>query len=84
MLFKLKAMVGDINRLRVILVILFEEGFGFFIEQIRVNCLLPFKVRFFAIFRQCKPVSQRDKKVLSLPERLCRVFERLGPTYIKS
>lgn len=83
MLFRIKTVVGDINRLRVILVILSEEGFGFLIDRIRLAYLLPFRVRFYKIFRKCQPLSKSDKKVVSLPERLCRVFERLGPTYIK-
>ncbi|MBU1086011.1 MAG: hypothetical protein KKD05_00655 [Candidatus Omnitrophica bacterium] len=81
--FRIKAMVGDINRLRVILVILFEEGFGFLIERVRLAYLLPFKLRLLRMFRRCKPVCKLNEKVVSLPERLCRVFERLGPTYVK-
>ncbi|MFH1062684.1 MAG: AarF/ABC1/UbiB kinase family protein [Candidatus Omnitrophota bacterium] len=83
MLFRIKTVAGDINRLRVILVILFEEGFGFLIDRIRLPYLLPFKLRLFRIFRQCRPPCKSDKKAVLLPERLCRVFERLGPTYIK-
>jgi ubiquinone biosynthesis protein len=83
MFFKLGTVVGDINRLRVILVILFEEGFGFLIDRIRLSYLLPFKLRVLRLFRQCRPSCQVDEKAISLPERLCRVFERLGPTYIK-
>ncbi|MBU1045371.1 MAG: AarF/ABC1/UbiB kinase family protein [Candidatus Omnitrophica bacterium] len=83
MLFSIKTMVGDINRLRVILVILFEEGFGFLIDRVRLAYLLPFKLRLCSIFRRCKPSSKLDETVISLPERLCRSFQRLGPTYVK-
>ena len=83
MLFNLKKVAGDINRLRIILVILFEEGFGFLIQRIRLAYLLPFELRILGLFRRCRPVLIKKERVVSLPERLCNAFERLGPTFIK-
>jgi len=83
MLFRIKTVVGDINRLRVILIIFFEEGFGFLIDRIRLAYLLPFKLRLFRVFRQCSSSFELKEKAASLPERLCIVFNRLGSTYVK-
>jgi ubiquinone biosynthesis protein len=83
MLFKLKTMAGDINRLRVILVTLFEEGFGFLVQRIRLGYLLPFELRVLGLFRRYKSAKIPREKVITLPERLCKVFERLGPTFVK-
>ncbi|MBU4478701.1 MAG: AarF/ABC1/UbiB kinase family protein [Candidatus Omnitrophica bacterium] len=84
MLQKLKSVAGDINRLRVILVVFFEEGFDFLIEEVRLLYLLPFKARFYRFFRRhgYRRVSGRQKSNI-LPERLRHALERLGPTFVK-
>lgn len=80
---RLKTVVGDINRLRVILVVFFEEGYGFLIERVRLSYLLPIKSRVICFFKKCRPSRIKTAPVISLPERLRIAFERLGPTFIK-
>ncbi|MCM8813251.1 MAG: AarF/ABC1/UbiB kinase family protein [Candidatus Omnitrophica bacterium] len=84
MLRKLKTVAADINRLRIIVLVFFEEGFGFIVEQVRLTYLLPFRQRSCAFLQRYCPVSFSDRRQsLSLPECLRRAFERLGPTFIK-
>jgi len=67
--------VRDINRLREILTVLFEEGFGFFIGKIRLKSKVP-------VIKL--PKSSIDKKkTFSIEKRLRLTLERLGPTFIK-
>lgn len=73
-MFNIAKEVRDINRLREILTVLFEEGFDFFIEKIRLKHNVPITKRLKA---------SKEKKNLSVEERLRITFERLGPTFIK-
>ena len=74
-MFKIVKEVRDFNRLREILTVLFEEGFDFLIEKIK----LKHKVSL------TKRVKARVEKKKSLPveARLRLTLERLGPTFIK-
>ena len=83
----MKIRIGDLNRLRKILVTVFEAGGGIFIEQMRIKYLVPFycRIRFFLR----KPPADRclirfkyGEKVVS-PKALREVLEKLGPTFIK-
>src|SRR3989338_2060132 len=67
--------VRDIERLRQILAVLFEEGFDFLLSRIGLRHHVPVK----KILKR-KLVKKEDLK----PEvRLRRTLERLGPTFIK-
>ena len=66
--------VRDINRLREILTILFEEGFDFLIET-KLRYKIPFGKRLKKKFQ-----GRKDKPI---EERLRITLERLGPTFIK-
>ncbi|MBI4845823.1 MAG: AarF/ABC1/UbiB kinase family protein [Candidatus Omnitrophica bacterium] len=83
MFYKFRSVAGDINRLRVILLIFFEEGFGFFIEQVRLSYLLPFKARVFHFFWRHGHAVKDKQEVIPLPKRLRSALERLGPTFVK-
>ena len=65
----------DINRFREILGVLFEEGFDFIIEKIRLKYKVPVTKR----------VKSRVEKKEGFPleKRLRLTLERLGPTFIK-
>ena len=73
-MFKFKKEVSDLKRLDEILVILFEEGFGYLIDKIRLKRRLTPKQR-----------SKRPYKKEAMPPeiRLRKTLERLGPTFIK-
>ena len=75
MVFKIVKEVRDINRFREILTVLFEEGFDFLIEKIKLKHKIPLTKR----------VKQRleSKKKQSIEKRLRLTLERLGPTFIK-
>ncbi len=72
---KLIKEVRDINRFRKILAVLFEEGFDFIIEKIRLKHHIPITKRLKA--------GIEKKKRHSLEKRLRLTLERLGPTFIK-
>ena len=67
--------VRDIKRLNQILVVLFEEGFEFLLEKVRLKQYIPFAKRLKSKLRKSEDIK---------PEiRLRRTLERLGPTFIK-
>src|SRR3989344_3370041 len=65
----------DINRFREILAVLFEEGFDFIIEKIRLKHRVP-------ITKRIKSRIER-KKGFPFEKTLRLTLERLGPTFIK-
>ena len=74
-MFKIAKEVRDLNRLREILTVLFEGGFDFLIEKIRLRHRIPVTKRVKARIGQ--------KKAFSMEKRLRLTLERLGPTFIK-
>ncbi len=74
-MFKIVKEVRDINRFREILTVLFEEGFDFLIEKIRLKHKIPLTKRVKARIE--------EKKNFSIEKRLRLTLERLGPTFIK-
>lgn len=72
MKFSIKREVKDINRLREILTILIEEGFGYFLSQLRLKHPKLFLTKI-----------SRKNTIDTIPERLVTTLERLGPTFIK-
>tara|TARA_Y100000310_G_scaffold47186_1_gene43790 strand:+ start:17513 stop:19186 length:1674 start_codon:yes stop_codon:yes gene_type:complete len=74
-MFKLVKEVRDINRFREILTVLFEEGFDFLIEKVRLKHRVP-------VTKRVKARIEKKKK-FSVEKRLRLTLERLGPTFIK-
>jgi ubiquinone biosynthesis protein len=74
-MFKLIKEVRDINRLREILTVLFEEGFDFLITKIKLKRKVPLTKRLRA--------KIEAKKNLPVEKRLRLTLERLGPTFVK-
>ncbi len=74
-LLNIKRDIKDLRRLDEIILVFFEEGFGFFLDKInllhRVPAIKKFKLSF------------KKKPELSIPERLKNALERLGPTFVK-
>ena len=67
--------IRDLNRFNHIVIILFEEGFGYYLNRIRLGHHIPF-------FKKLK--AALIKKQPDAPEvRLRKTLERLGPTFIK-
>jgi ubiquinone biosynthesis protein len=71
----LKQDIKDLQRLRQILVILFEEGFGYYLNRSELRKHLPFHKK----VRPAFPVDDRKKQAVYLR----KAFERLGPTFVK-
>src|SRR3989338_5457975 len=67
--------VRDIERFTEILGVLFEEGFEFAIEEVKLSHLIPFSKKV--------AVGLKPKKDRKHEEKLRRTLERLGPTFIK-
>jgi len=74
-MFKFIKEVRDINRLRDILSVLFEEGFDFLIGKLRLKHKIPLTKRIRSRIEK--------KKKFSIEKRLRLTLERLGPTFIK-
>lgn len=76
-LFSLIKDIRDINRLREILAVLFEEGFGYWISRTALASHIPWYRRIFA------GIKNKAAEEVTLPVRVRRAMERLGPTLIK-
>lgn len=79
--------LADLNRLRKILVIVFESGGGLLVDRLRLKYLVPFwsRVRRWASRPPAGPELMRvegTQPILS-PPVLRSVLERLGPTFVK-
>ncbi len=72
-MFNIRKEVRDINRLRKILLIFFEEGFGYLFERSKLMKHLPLTKRF------AKKFEHRYHPSVHLR----RAFEKLGPTFVK-
>src|SRR3989338_6751254 len=75
MVLRIVKEVKDINRLREILTVLFEEGFDFAIEKTNLKHKVPLTKRV------RERLKQKEKH--SIEKRLRLTLERLGPTFIK-
>ncbi len=75
MVFSFKKEVRDINRLKQIVLILFEQGFGYFLDKAKLKGKVPLKKRIKA--------KLAKKENITPPVRLRLALERLGPTFIK-
>jgi len=75
MVFRIVKEAKDINRLREILTVLFEEGFDFAIEKTNLKHKIPLTKRVKARIEK--------KKEHTFEKRLRLTLERLGPTFIK-
>lgn len=75
------------NRLRIIVTIIFEAGGGILIKKMRLKYLIPWTCRIRCFFRMTANSRQLikregDEQTIS-PEVLKDVLEKLGPTFIK-
>ncbi|MEK6809655.1 MAG: AarF/UbiB family protein [Nanoarchaeota archaeon] len=67
--------VKDIERLKEIVAVFFEEGLGYYVAKTDLRFHLPWHKRIKPVF----PVSNRQRQAIMLR----RAFERLGPTFVK-
>lgn len=72
----LKRGLEDIARLSHIVNVLFTEGLGFLIEDLKLKHHLPFH-------RKVQKGKFKKPDISSAPVRLRKVFEKLGGTYVK-
>ncbi len=71
----------DFMRLRKVIHVLIKHGFGYFVQQIRQEeNFVARKLKKWKLFAR---VSTQPDSELSVGERLRKVLEELGPTYIK-
>lgn len=82
-----KNKIGDLNRLRKILGIIFEAGGGVLLEKMRLKYLVPWKCRVHCFFnppqsKNCLLRMTGETETFS-PDILRLVLEKLGPTFIK-
>lgn len=83
--FKLR--VSDANRLRNILVVVFESGGGLLIDRLRLKYGVPLRHRIRQLVHRRRPADvlvreERAGPAIS-PPVLRSVLERLGPTFVK-
>lgn len=83
-----KRNIDDLNRLRVILSVVFEAGGGVLIEKVGLKYLVSWKCRIHCFFNPPKTKNCLMQKTLGGTERLSPdvlriVLEKLGPTFIK-
>ncbi|MBI5135148.1 hypothetical protein HZA86_02855 [Candidatus Uhrbacteria bacterium] len=78
---------GNLNRVRAIVSVIFEEGGSILIDKIKLKYLVPWKCRIHCFFHHPKPtqclVQMKGNTEALSPDALRRVLEKLGPTFIK-
>jgi ubiquinone biosynthesis protein len=83
----LQETIGDINRFRRVVMVLFEEGLYFFVDDLRLRYLVPTSTRLrCALVRGAKECRRAvlGPEAAPPPEvRFRRAFERLGATFVK-
>ncbi len=67
--------INEINRLREIVTVFFEEELGYYINRARLHIHLPFHKKILPT----RPLTDKEAQAV----RLRRAFERLGPTFVK-
>lgn len=72
---KISTEIKDLKRLEKILLVLFEEGLGYYLTQAKLHVHLPFHKRIKPKFS----VNSRKQQAI----RLRRSFEKLGGTFVK-
>lgn len=84
-LIALKNRIGDIRRFRKVTAVLFDEGLHFFVDEMKLHYLLPLHARIRRLFlwKQGREEVFGGHAEPPLEVRLRRVFERLGPTFVK-
>ncbi len=80
---KFRNTIGDIKRFQTVVTVLFEEGFAFAVDEMKLRDLVPLRARFlFGLRHHIRKVGANKKEIP--PEvRLRRILERLGPTFMK-
>ena len=74
--FSLRSTAAEISRARHIAEVLIRNGLGFLVEATGLS-------RFIPPWRARRLETDADAATLSVPERVRRTLEELGPTYIK-
>jgi len=86
-ILNLKNKISDLNRLRIILGVIFEAGGGILIEKMRLKYLVSWKCRLHCFFNPPKSknclIKMSGGDYVFSPEILRFVLEKLGPTFIK-
>jgi len=74
--FPWRQRVADIARVRGITQVLVRNGLGFLVEQLGLDRWLP------RLWRRQAGRADQTVAHLTIPERLRRTLEELGPTYV--
>lgn len=80
-ILNLKSKIEDLNRLRQIITVFFEAGFGFIIDRLRLRYLVPLRLRLSQRFKRLKAPARPEIKPPQV--RLRESFEKLGPSFMK-
>ncbi|HAM95872.1 TPA: hypothetical protein DCP13_03120 [Candidatus Azambacteria bacterium] len=80
-ILNLKSKIEDLNRLRQIITVFFEAGFGFIIDRLRLRYLVPLRLRLSQRFKRLKAPAKPEIKPPQV--RLRESFEKLGPSFMK-
>ena len=78
-----KQFIGDVKRLKEIVGVFFESGFGYFIVRLQLRYLLPWRKRLWFKFGKKGPEPYFSEKLFPPEVHLREIFERLGPTFVK-
>lgn len=85
--FAIRRNLGDLNRLRQILAVVFEAGGGMLISKMRLKYLVPVSCRLHCLLHPRAPekclIHTHGEEYALSPETLREVLEKLGPTFVK-
>lgn len=74
---------GDLNRLRVIASVFFEESFALMVSRLNLSWAVTLECRIRCFVKLCRGQWVRQPSSEELPVRLRLALIRLGPTFIK-
>ncbi len=87
MSYTIKRKIGELNRLRQIVTVIFESGGEVLIEKTRLKYLVPWSCRIRCYFHKRSPdkclIQMQGDTPVPSSEILREVLEKLGPTFIK-
>jgi len=78
-----KQFIGDVKRLKEIVGVFFESGFGYFIVRLKLKYLLPWRKRLWLKFGKKGPEPVFEGALFPPEVHFREIFERLGPTFVK-
>lgn len=81
-ILSLAATIGDLQRFRQIVGVIFEEGFAYFVEKAHLKWAVPLECRIRCFLKACVGMRQAEPGD-DYPVRIRDLLTKLGPSFVK-